>query len=109
QLDGIVNRDAFDDRPDEARGLDFRFALEDFVMRPSLAAIDVMQSRDDARRARLLDLIERNQVLRAEPSPCFFHVRIVLHFDAPFARSSAVSMCIYFGKCNGACCREAPD
>jgi hypothetical protein len=44
-----VNRDAFDDGPSEARGLDFRFASEDFIKGPSLAAIDVMQGRDDAR------------------------------------------------------------
>src|SRR5208283_1952614 len=72
ELDGIVNRDAFGDGPNEACGLDFRFTLEDFVERPSFAAINVMQGGNDARRARLFDLIERNRVLGAEPRQVSF-------------------------------------
>jgi hypothetical protein len=81
-----MNRDAFDDGPNQARRLDFRFTPEDFIEGPNLAVIDVMQGRDDAGCARLLDLIERNQVLGSEPPPTFSHVRIVLHFYGRFPR-----------------------
>ena len=81
KLDGTVNRNAFDDGPDEARGLDLRLALQDFAERPGFAAIDVMQRGDESRCARLLDLLERNRILWTEPSPGFFHPCIVIQVE----------------------------
>src|ERR1700737_1202583 len=77
QLDGIVYRDALHHRPHESRGFDFRFPPEHFLERPRLAAIEVMQRRHNTGGARLLDLLERNRVLRPKPSPGFPHRRSV--------------------------------
>jgi hypothetical protein len=34
----------------------------------------MMQRRDDPRRARLLDVIEGNRIIRAEPPPSLLHI-----------------------------------
>ena len=67
-----MNGKALDHGPDEACGLDFAFTLEDFVGRPSLAAINVMQGGDDARGARLFDLVKRDRFFWTEPPPSLF-------------------------------------
>ena len=72
-LDGFRHRDAFDHVPGQPRLLDDRLALLHFVIGPGLAAVHVMQRRDDAAGARLTHMGERHGIVRAKPAPGLFH------------------------------------
>src|ERR1022692_2224638 len=74
QLDGVVNRDAFDYGPDKTRSLYFIFSPEDFAQRPGFSAVHVVKRGNDSCSARLFDVVKRDRVLRTIPPPGFLHL-----------------------------------
>lgn len=77
QLDGVMDRDAFDHRPGQSRSFDLRFAFAHFINGPSLTRIKMMQSGNDTGGASLLNVLERDGILRSKPSPGRLHAAIV--------------------------------
>ena len=73
-LDILGNRHAFHHVPIKPTSLDCFMSFGDFVHRPDIAGGDVMQRADDAFRARLSRILNRDLVDRAEPAPCMSHL-----------------------------------
>ena len=72
-FDRLRHGDAFDHVPGEACGFDDGLAFQNFVAAPGLAAIHVMECRDDAHRSGLLYVREGDRVVRSEPAPGLLH------------------------------------
>ena len=73
KFDGIVDGNALHDRPVEASRANLISSLADFVEGPGLAAIEMVQGRDDSGGSGLLDVLERNRIGRPKPSPSLLH------------------------------------
>src|SRR5277367_2515609 len=79
ELNRIVDGNAFDYRPDEARGLDLVSAFENFIQRPGFTTVEMVQGGDDSASSCLLDVAERNRVARSKPPPSFLHGSMLSH------------------------------
>ena len=72
-LDALVDRQALDHDPVEARRLDLGLARGDGLPRPDLAIGDLVERRHDARRPSLGDLGQGDLVERPVPAPALDH------------------------------------
>src|SRR5271154_4181584 len=73
KLDRIMERNVSHHRPVETRGENHIFSLHHLVQGPCLASIEMVQSSNDPSGPRLLDVIERNRIIRPKPPPGFLH------------------------------------
>mmetsp|Transcript_46660 Transcript_46660/g.151468 ORF Transcript_46660/g.151468 Transcript_46660/m.151468 type:complete len:325 (-) Transcript_46660:23-997(-) len=72
-LDRLVHGDALRHGPRQPAAFDERFACLDRIDRPHVANRDVVQRGDDAGGAGLLDVLQRDGVVRAVPAPRLLH------------------------------------
>src|SRR6185437_4899487 len=76
KLDGVVHGNALDHGPLQAGSGNLILAGENFLNRPCLAAIAMMEGSHDARCTSLCGVGQRHRVVRAEPSPGLLHCAI---------------------------------
>src|SRR5271156_1203873 len=73
KFDRIVDRNAFNYGPDEACSENLISSFKHLVQRPGLSSVEMVQCGDDAAGPGLLDVIERNRIIRPKPSPSLLH------------------------------------